>query len=80
MTPLCRICNHEHGVADPHVFATIEAVAVPDKGVVYVAKPAPRKRRKKEDADAKLLKLRAQRAASMRRYRAKLKAKQNGHG
>ena len=36
MIPLCRICNHEHGVADPHVFGGIEVIQTPDKGAVYV--------------------------------------------
>ena len=102
MIPLCRICNHEHGVADPHVFATIAAIHTPDKGTVYVPSSehvpgsekntrakkkddvvkfrTPRLHKKKsaagsEDAAARLARVRSQRAASMRRYRAKLKTR-----
>ena len=40
MTPLCRICNHEHGVAAPHEFGAsmfVKLVHTPDKGTVYVS-------------------------------------------
>ena len=94
MTPICRICNHEHGLSDPHVFdEPFIAIKTPDKGTVYAVafrdayttsinvplqKPK-RKKGKAESPDETLKRIRRQRAASMRRYRAKLKARKNEH-